>query len=109
MPAGKIASQAGHAYVGAIFKSLEQDPSVLHQYHEDDGIGTKVCLKSKNLPQLLRAHQEAKELGLPCFLVTDKGHILPPHFTGDPIITALGIGPAYRHEVNTITKRFNCV
>lgn len=109
MPAGKIAAQAGHAYIGALFQSMELNPRTLEEYHEDDGIGTKVCLKAKNLNQILSAYEQAKAAGLPAFLVTDKNHILPPYFDGSPIITAIGIGPCRKHEIRHITKRFSCL
>jgi peptidyl-tRNA hydrolase len=72
-------------------------------------MGTNVVLKSKNLSQIERAFHDAKAAGLPCVLITDEGHIMPPHFDGSPIITALGIGPALRHDAHPITKKFNCL
>ena len=70
-------------------------------------MGTNVCLKAKNLCQLQRAYEEAKAAGLSCELIIDEHHIMPPHFDGKPIITALGIGPAKRSDINHITKRFS--
>lgn len=72
-------------------------------------MGTNVVLKSKNLTQLERAFHNAKAAGLSCALITDTGHIMPPHFDGNPIITALGIGPALRQDIHFITKKFNCM
>ena len=70
-------------------------------------MGTNVVLKSKNLMQLERALYQAKEAGLPCVLIEDEGHVMPPFFDGSPIVTALGIGPATRGQVQHITKKFN--
>lgn len=70
-------------------------------------MGTNVVLKSKNLNQLERAYREAKAAGIPCVLIEDEGHVMPPFFDGSPIITALGIGPATREQVQHITKKFN--
>ena len=72
-------------------------------------MGTNVVLKSKNLRHLERAYAEAKAAGLPCVLIQDEGHIMPPHFDGNPIITALGIGPCRRSDIKQINKRFNLV
>ena len=72
-------------------------------------MGTNVVLKSNNLIQLERAFYQAKAAGLSCALIEDSGHIMPPHFDGSPIITALGIGPARREDIQHITKKFNCV
>ncbi len=72
-------------------------------------MGTNVCLKAKNLNAIERAYEEAISAGLPCDLIVDQGHIMPPYFTGEPIITALGIGPCRRSDIEHITKRFSLV
>jgi len=106
MTPGKMASQAGHAYVNAYVNSLTERPDIA-EFYQRDGIGTKVKLVAKNQEQLLRAYEACKAEGIPCSLIIDQHHIMPPHFTGEPIITALGIGPARKHEVKHITKRFS--
>jgi len=103
MSAGKIASQAGHAYLGAFLKSQELNPSVLAEYLRSFP-GTKVCLQSKNLDALLRARAEAETAGIPCSLITDSG--CSNFFNGQPIITALGLGPANEKQIKHITRRF---
>lgn len=105
MPAGKLASQAGHAYLNAYLEALKTDPETAAEYQKD-GIGSKICLKAKNLDKLLTAYEAAKAAGIPCSLIEDENHIMPPHFDGSPIITALGIGPALRSEIHPITKKF---
>lgn len=105
MDAGKIASQAGHAYLGAYINPT-QDPAVLVEYHADypQSPGTKICLACKSLPALLRAEAEAQEAGIPTFKVIDSG--CANFFGGRPIVTALGIGPTTRDQIDHITKRF---
>ena len=103
MTAGKIASQAGHAYLGAFLKSQELNPQVLAQYLNSFP-GTKVCLKAKNLDALLRAQAEAEQAGIAHSLITDSG--CPNFFNGEPIITALGLGPAKESQIKHITRRF---
>lgn len=105
MPTGKIASQVGHAYVNAYLKATETRPDIA-AYYQREGIGTKVCLVASSEFRLLRAYEDAMKAGLPCSLIIDQHHILPPHFDGNPIVTALGIGPVRKHEVHHITKRF---
>lgn len=105
MPPGKLAAQCGHAYVNAHDEAKLLRPEVTAGY-KGTGNGTKICMYAKNVGQLLRAYQEAKEAGLPCALIIDRGHVLPPHFDGKPIITAVGIGPVYADEVKHITKRY---
>ena len=105
MPAGKIASQAGHAFLDSYLIARDLGLSEAQEYRGDSH-GTKVVLVAPTLAKLLDAQHAAEALGLPHALITDSGHILPPHFTGAPIVTALGIGPARRHQVQSITKRF---
>lgn len=106
MPPGKLASQSGHAYLNAYLQAQQQRPEAAEHYQRD-GIGTKVCLKAKNQNQILQAYEAAKAQGIPCSLIIDQHHVMPPHFTGEPIITALGIGPARKDEIRNITKRFS--
>jgi PTH2 family peptidyl-tRNA hydrolase len=103
MMPGKVASQAGHAFLGAFLQC--RDEARLAEYHKDfpQAPGTKVCLQARNLDQLLRAEQSAREVGLSIFRVVDSG--CENFFGGQPIITALGIGPATREEIQHITKK----
>lgn len=105
MSPGKQASQAGHAYVGA---ALLADPAVLSEYHKDfpQAPGTKVCLTG-TLDDILRAQADAQRHGIPHFLVVDSG--CPNFFNGEPIITALGLGPIRRAQANLITRKFKLV
>lgn len=105
MTPGKTASQAGHAYLGAYIQALQLNPTLAAEYTAEhpEAPGTKVCLES-NLSGIMRAVEEAKRLGIPHFLVTDSG--CKNFYDGQPTITALGIGPAKKHEIQTITKRF---
>jgi peptidyl-tRNA hydrolase len=105
MPPGKLAAQCGHAFQNAWDKARELRPDIASQY-KGTGNGTKICMYAKNLGQLLRAYRDAQAAGLPCDLIIDRGHVLAPHFDGQPIITALGIGPAYVDEIAHITRRY---
>ena len=109
MPAGKLSAQSGHAYTDALFDCLDRDPDRALAYRHGGSGGSKVTLKAKNEYALRRAHAEAVEAGLPCALIIDAIHVLPPHFDGSPIVTALGIGPCTRAEARHIAKRFQCV
>lgn len=105
MPAPKMAAQCGHAFQGALAKARLVDPTIDLQYR-GTGEGTKLIMYARNLGQLIRAYRECTAAGIPCHLAIDRGHILAPHFDGTPIITALGIGPAYRDQLEHITKRY---
>jgi peptidyl-tRNA hydrolase len=108
MPPGKLAAQAGHAFLDAYLASLDLRPACSRAYRAD-GHGTKVALLARRLEDLVLAGAMARRAGIPTALVTDSGHILPPDFDGSPIVTALGIGPAKRSEVRRITRHFALV
>ena len=103
MSAGKIASQACHAYLYAFLQCQDTNPQIVREYLKDLP-GTKVCLKSKSLDALLRAKTEAETSGIPCSLIIDSG--CPNFFDGQPIITAIGLGPANESQIKHITRRF---
>lgn len=106
MTPGKIISQAGHAYVGAF---IQAPINIQTEYHSEfpSSPGTKICLQVPTLDQLLEAEQKAKEAGLSFFKVIDSGCM--NFFEGKPIITALGIGPATKQQINHITGKFKLI
>ena len=103
MSAGKIASQAGHAYLGSYLHCQQSNPEILAEYLKDFP-GTKVCLQSDGLDSLLRVKAEAIASGIPCSLITDSG--CSNFFDGKPIITAIGLGTARSNQIKHITRRF---
>lgn len=109
MPAGKLSAQAGHAYGDVLDLAENTHPHLKKQYRNRETGGSKVTLKSRSLSHLLRAYEEALSAGIPAVVIVDQGHILPPHFDGSPIITAIGIGPCTQAQSRQITKRFQCV
>lgn len=108
MSPGKMSAQAGHAFAICYENAIFQRPDITSQY-KGSGNGTKICMSAKNLGQLIRAYRECLAANIPCELIIDRGHILPPYFNGDPIITCLGIGPAYKEEIAHITKRYTLI
>ncbi len=109
MPPGKLAAQAGHAYTDALWACLDQAPERALAYRTTGIGGSKVTIQAKNLGQLERAARECADAGIPHAVITDSEHVLLPHFTGAPIVTALGIGPVSRDQCRHITKRFQSV
>ena len=103
MEPGKIASQAGHAYLGAFVQAMLE---LQRKYHTEfpKSPGTKICLQADNLGQLILADNEAKKLGIPHFRVIDSG--CSNFFGGKPIVTALGLGPATKDQTKSITGKF---
>lgn len=100
MTAGKSASQAGHAYIEAFVKA-DRRTSIAYL---NQG-GTKIALSAPNLEILEQIHAAALAANLPCAIVTESGHVMPPVFDGSPIITALGIGPVDREVVRPFVRR----
>lgn len=109
MSAGKLAAQAGHAYDYTIRNALSGSPEAYARYCAGDNAGSKVTLEARNADELIDLFNQAREEGLPCSIVVDQHHILPPHFTGEPIITALGIGPVSKAQSKHILKKLRCV
>jgi peptidyl-tRNA hydrolase len=100
MTAGKAASQAGHAFVES-FLSATPEQTQAYLRHG----GTKVVLTVPNLAALMAAYDFAEAAGLPRALVVEKDHVMLPHFTGDPVYTAIGIGPVEREKARPFLKR----
>lgn len=109
MPAGKLAAQSGHAFGDSFANAQLIAPDVAENYRNPARGGSKVVLRAKNQDHLIKAYVQARELGIPCALVVDQHHILPPHFNGQPVITALGIGPCTKNQARAVTKKFQCV
>jgi PTH2 family peptidyl-tRNA hydrolase len=109
MPVGKMSSQACHAAKNVAIIAAKYNPELLRLYQGPKFLGTQIILQAKNKDALLQAHEASKEAGLISSLIIDEHHILPPHFTGAPIITALGIGPCTKEEAHAITNRFQLV
>jgi PTH2 family peptidyl-tRNA hydrolase len=108
MSPGKAAAQAGHAYLEAYFRALELSPALAAAYRADPP-GTKVVLAARDEPALLRLEAAARAAGVAAALITDHGHVLPPHFDGGPVVTALGLGPATREQIDPIIHSLKLV
>jgi peptidyl-tRNA hydrolase len=109
MTPGRLAAQACHAAKNCALIAQRQDPELLRLYQGPDFIGTQIIMKAKNEGALRRAYAEAQHAGLICSLIIDKDNIYPGFSEGEPIVTALGIGPCTREQAEFITKRFSQV
>jgi peptidyl-tRNA hydrolase len=105
MSTGKIGAQAGHAFLDAALLSIQERPAIWADYKQNHGI--KVLMRTRSLAHLERAYEEARANGIPAVLVTDLGYFgVAEGLEGKATITALGLGPARRSEINGILKRF---
>lgn len=110
MEPGKLSAQTGHAYTDVLEKARNVAPERVTGYRDLNTGGSKVSLYARNQNQLIRALNEARAAGIPAVPVVDANHVIPDTpFDGNPIITAIGIGPCTKAEIQHITKRFNCV
>jgi peptidyl-tRNA hydrolase len=99
MTSGKAASQAGHAFLDSFLTASPDDARA----YLDDG-GTKIVLTVPGERELCDLFHKAKLAKLPCAIVIEEDHIMPPNFDGTPIVTAIGIGPLPRNQAKPITK-----
>ena len=98
MGAGKLASQACHACLEASEEAKKHDPKIWKLWHDEGA--KKVILKVNSLQELLELQEKAKNIGLPCALIIDRGLTQLPANTP----TALGIGPGEADKVDEITS-----
>lgn len=92
MPPGKLASQAGHAFLGA-FQSADDTRRAAYCAN---GIGTKICLSVPTFKRLVDLHEQALAAGLPSVIIEDSGRNTT--FGGVPTVSAVGIGPLTSDE-----------
>lgn len=100
MTTGKAASQAGHAFLD----SHSCAPPEARRAYAQDG-GTKVVLTVPDEGSLAGLLHSAKMAGVPCSMVVEQNHVMPPHFDGSPIPTAVGVGPLLRSQARTLMRR----
>ncbi|HEX7814561.1 aminoacyl-tRNA hydrolase [Dyella sp.] len=96
----KLAAQCGHAFVNAYEKAALERPRITSTYR-GTGEGTKIVAYAKSLVRLVRAYRDLQQAALPHHIAIDRGHRLPPHFTGEPIVTAPGFGPSIATRSST--------
>lgn len=108
MPPGKAAAQAAHACAQSLLEYLVDHPDQARAFRAAGTSGTRIILIADREAQLLQARDLAAAQSLPHALFYDSGHILLPHFDGNPILTALAIGPAPKESMRPLTRRFRC-
>jgi len=94
---GKTAVQAGHAAVSAAETARKHHKEWWQEWLEEGQ--RKIAVKVKSEKELLELEKEAKNLGLPCGLIIDRGLTeIPPN-----TVTCLGIGPAPADRIGKLT------
>jgi PTH2 family peptidyl-tRNA hydrolase len=96
---GKTAVQAGHAAVSAAEEARKHHRRWWEEWVNEGQ--RKIAVKVRTEEELLKLERQAKESGLPCVLIVDRGLTEVPPNT----ITCLGIGPAPSEKVDKLTGR----
>jgi PTH2 family peptidyl-tRNA hydrolase len=109
MPPGKLSAQAGHAYTESLFDCIAARPQDAERYRLKVNGGSKVTVYARDLDEMRNLARLCAKAGVPHALFTDEGHVMPPHFDGRPIVTALGIGPLTRRQARPLVKRLAMV
>jgi len=112
MRKGKMVAQGAHASMAAILNlgySTDDDRGneyFVVQYQNEDfkkwitGNFKKICVGCDTEVELIQLYNDACELKLPCSLIVDSGLT---EFKGIPTKTAVAIGPAADHIIDSIT------
>jgi PTH2 family peptidyl-tRNA hydrolase len=99
MKPGKMAAQAAHAAIDAYLDATRKDSRRASEWLMR-GM-PKVALKVSGERELIQFYQDAKDMGLPCALITDAGRTqIEPGSK-----TCVGIGPAKSEELDRITGK----
>ena len=119
MRKGKMIAQGAHASMSVIFGmfdkwmseypgEMDKENEISYRLYEDegsavqkwiDGAFTKIALSVDSEEELIALYDQAKERGLPCSLIEDKGLT---EFHGVLTKTAIAIGPAYPSQVSDL-------
>ena len=109
MPPGKGAAQACHAARLSLLRYLQSAPDRLAEFLDKNSAGSVVVLDAPNLDDLERLAVLASRHDLPWALFIDSGHVTAPHFDGNPIPTALAIGPALKQRLKPLVRNYDCL
>jgi PTH2 family peptidyl-tRNA hydrolase len=98
LPPGKMAVQAGHAFLTAWRKALMHGYDAAFDYA--DGLQVKIVLLAPDLAALERIKAKAEQRGVPAALITDAARTVLP----EPTVTVLGLGPMSKTDCNALTR-----
>lgn len=91
MRKGKMVAQGSHASMAFLTRRIRKNESITSVQKEWlDNSFIKICVSVDNEQELLEIEQKAKEMGVECHLVTDKGLT---EFNNVPTKTCLALGP----------------
>lgn len=100
LPKGKMASQAAHAAVEGVLRSDKKDVKAWRS----QGM-KKIVLYVKDLKELHKYVQEAKDVGLKTATITDAGRTIVEPGT----MTCASIGPDFEEKIDSVTGSLKIV
>jgi peptidyl-tRNA hydrolase len=98
LPPGKLAVQAGHAFLTAWRNAYASDEDSALDYAND--MQTKIVLLAPDLATLERIEAKAKKRGVHTALITDAARTV----LLEPTVTVLGLGPMSKTDCNALTR-----
>lgn len=98
LPPGKMAVQAGHAFLSAWRKAVNRHYDNAMDYA--DGLQIKIVLIAPDLTALERIKEKAEQRSVPAVLITDAARTVLP----EPTVTVLGLGPMSKTDCNALTR-----
>ena len=96
LPKGKMAAQAAHASVEAVFRSPDEKVKIWRE----QGM-KKIVVKVRDEKEMLKFNQMAKDSGLVTAVITDAGHTVVEPGTK----TCCAVGPDKEKDVDKITGK----
>lgn len=96
LPKGKMAAQAAHASVAAVFRA---DDSMVKRWRLE-GMG-KIVLKVADEKELYSMVQQAKDIGIATSVITDAGHTVVEPGT----VTCGALGPDSAERIDMIISK----
>lgn len=100
MRKGKMIAQGAHA---SLLVSIGMEFAKSRIFIEWVGSGmAKICVSVDSEEELDSIVKQAREVGIPCALVTDAGNT---EFHGVPTKTCCAVGPGVEEEVDKITGK----
>ena len=97
MRKGKMIAQGAHASLTAYLNTPNKQ--ALRWFENGQ---TKICVGVNSEQELLDVYTRAKDLGIPCSIITDAGKT---EFNGVPTRTAVAIGPDEVLKIDSITGK----
>lgn len=98
---GKLIAQGSHASMAFITRRIQNKEDFTPVQKEWlNSSFVKICVYVESEDDLLAINEKAKEAGIECHLITDKGLT---EFNGVPTNTCLALGPDHAEVLDNIT------